>query len=90
MQLEDNEADVAFLAGKKVATKVVDTQISTQAKSDAEVAAAQAKYAAETKAKNDATQIKHTTLMNEFRYHLVYIPEENITLQMYWVWVLEL
>ena len=83
MQLEDNEADVAFLAGKKVATKVVADQVSYQAKSDADVAAAQAKYAAETKAKNTATEVNHHTLMKEFRYHLVFIPEENVTLQMY-------
>ena len=81
VQTEDNESDVSFQAARKVASATVAKQVSMQGASDAAVASAQAKYAGETRTEKDRIGLLHHNRMNEFM--AVFIPEENVTLQMY-------
>ena len=79
-QLEDNESDKSFQKERVGAAKTVATQQSTEAKNVASITSSHAKAAADTAARKADIGNKHRARLNEFL--AVYIPDEDVTLQM--------
>ena len=81
LQVEDNESDKSYQAARVVAANTVAKQEATEASNVATITGIIDKATAETAAKNLRTEHLHIERMNEFQ--AVFIPEENVTLQMY-------
>ena len=81
VQITDNEADKSFQAERVGAASTVAKQQSTEAANVSAITSSHDKAAADTAAKKADVINKHIDRLNEFQ--AVYIPDEDITLQMY-------
>lgn len=85
VQVEDNEADPAFLAGKAAAAAVVAKQVDFEAKKTADVATRNDKDSKECLDLRTHVVTTHETRLKSFdpNVQMVYIPEQEIYLGLY-------